>query len=390
MRMKLTKTAVGDLPATGKEYVVSDTDLPGFQVRVHADGRRTYHYRHKTKGGQWRRPKLGEWPTMTPDVARRAARDIQALVWQGHDPAGTRAAEQSAPTVADLWTEEQRRWPASKTAHARVVHESLWRLHILPVIGTRPVASVTPADVLACMEHAGPGKIVTGNRVRAALSSALNVAVDLEWCARNAATRVKPAQEPQRRSALSATELRRLGSAMTEFEQEGEPHRQAVALFRLLLLTGARRGEWLNARVADLDVEQAVLHVPQNKEGNPDKTIPLGAAALAIARDVATRARGGVWLFPGRTTGRPAYPPQWAWQEVRRRAGLPGLHIHDLRHAFASAAVGLGYSLGQIGGVLGHSEETTTATYGYLLEDPRRALAASVADAIMAQMDSNE
>lgn len=72
---------------------------------------------------------------------------------------------------------------------------------------------------------------------------------------------------------------------------------------------------------------------------------------------------------------------------MRQAARLDHVHLHDLRHVFASAAVGMGYSLVQIGGVLGHSETATTATYGYLLDDPRKIIAEDVARGLAAMME---
>jgi len=61
---------------------------------------------------------------------------------------------------------------------------------------------------------------------------------------------------------------------------------------------------------------------------------------------------------------------QRPWRRIRRRAGLDDLRIHDLRHSFASSAVGMGESLPMIGKLLGHSQVQTTARYAHLADDP--------------------
>ena len=71
--------------------------------------------------------------------------------------------------------------------------------------------------------------------------------------------------------------------------------------------------------------------------------------------------------------------PRRHWAELKVAAKLPaGLNLHDLRHTYASAALGLEYSLAQIGGLLGQSNEATTAGYAYLLDDPRRDAAVKI------------
>ena len=60
------------------------------------------------------------------------------------------------------------------------------------------------------------------------------------------------------------------------------------------------------------------------------------------------------------------------WEAVRAEADLPGLRLHDLRHAFASVLASGGLSLPIIGALLGHSTPATTARYAHLLDDPLR------------------
>jgi site-specific recombinase XerD len=58
---------------------------------------------------------------------------------------------------------------------------------------------------------------------------------------------------------------------------------------------------------------------------------------------------------------------------LRTKAGLDDVRIHDLRHSFASIAVGSGMSLPMIGKLLGHTQPATTARYAHLGADPMRA-----------------
>lgn len=73
---------------------------------------------------------------------------------------------------------------------------------------------------------------------------------------------------------------------------------------------------------------------------------------------------------------------QKPWRRLRKRAGLDGLRIHDLRHSFASDALQLGEDLTMIGRLLGHTQVQTTARYAHLKTDPIRAAANKVSDAI--------
>jgi integrase len=67
-----------------------------------------------------------------------------------------------------------------------------------------------------------------------------------------------------------------------------------------------------------------------------------------------------------------------SWEGVRKAAGLEDVHLHDLRHSFASILVSAGLSLPLIGALLGHSNPQTTARYAHLMLDPLRDAAERV------------
>jgi site-specific recombinase XerD len=54
---------------------------------------------------------------------------------------------------------------------------------------------------------------------------------------------------------------------------------------------------------------------------------------------------------------------QSEWERIRRRAGLPGVRVHDLRHTYASFLVNQGISLFVVQGLLGHA---STQRYAHL------------------------
>jgi site-specific recombinase XerD len=77
------------------------------------------------------------------------------------------------------------------------------------------------------------------------------------------------------------------------------------------------------------------------------------------------------------------------WQRVRALAALRDLHLHDIRHAFASAAVAAGDSLYLVGKVLGHRNSSTTERYAHLVADPVLAVATRTADRLAELMSAN-
>ncbi|WP_369807130.1 tyrosine-type recombinase/integrase [Ancylobacter radicis] len=61
------------------------------------------------------------------------------------------------------------------------------------------------------------------------------------------------------------------------------------------------------------------------------------------------------------------------WEDVRAKAELPAVRIHDLRHTFASLLVSGGMTLPMIGKLLGHTQVQTTQRYAHLLDGPLRS-----------------
>jgi integrase len=60
------------------------------------------------------------------------------------------------------------------------------------------------------------------------------------------------------------------------------------------------------------------------------------------------------------------------WEDVCKKAKLPGVRVHDLRHSYASLLASAGLSLPIIGALLGHTQAATTQRYAHLLDDPLR------------------
>jgi len=74
---------------------------------------------------------------------------------------------------------------------------------------------------------------------------------------------------------------------------------------------------------------------------------------------------------------------------VIERAEIEHIRIHDLRHSFASFAIGQGASLVVIGSQLGHSSITTTQRYAHLANDPIRKMTEKTANSIAEALSNN-
>jgi len=352
--------------------VLRDAVVPGLQLRVFPTKRAFYIY-YRTRSGIQRKPKIGDWPTLTIDQARHIAKGWIAEAHNGGDPSKARHDSINAPTLADLRERYMARHGAKKKTGER--DRASFVNHIEPIMGSKTkVADITSADIERFMDKmAAKGAPVQGNRCLSLLSKALNLAVKWGWRTDNPAKGGDRHPEKKRRRYLTPDEYRALGLALAALEAESPG---GVAAIRVMLLTGARLGEIVGARREWL--RDGVLHLPDSKTGEKDIHIP--AAALAIIE--------ATLPIDGSLVGIRSRPSK-VWDKALTMAGITDLRLHDLRHSFASQALASGLTLPQIGELLGHKSTQTTKRYAHLEDELKKEAAGMVADRLMIRLQNN-
>jgi hypothetical protein len=175
-------------------------------------------------------------------------------------------------------------------------------------------------------------------------------------------------KEHKRERYLSAEEMRRLGETLRMVEEARLCSAFAVAAFRLLILTGARLGEIRDCKWEYVRLDQGIIRLPDSKTG--PKFIHLGRSTIDLLRTLPRKEGNPYLICSEHKPDEPIYDLQTTWQKIRKWAGIEDVHIHDLRHTFASNAVAMGMSLPMIGKLLGHTQTQTTARYAHLALDP--------------------
>lgn len=116
-----------------------------------------------------------------------------------------------------------------------------------------------------------------------------------------------------------------------------------------------------------VDIERRQWLIPESKTGKP-RRVPLSKAAIDILNAVPKFDKCS-YVVANPETKKPFVTIKHAWQTARDEAKLPGLRLHDLRHAAASAMVGAGVDLYAVGRVLGHADHKSTMRYAHLAND---------------------
>jgi len=381
--VSLTKRAIDGLEQTDTRYFAWDDDPKGFGVRVAPGGRKTFVVDYVTESGRRRRPAIGVYGELTVDQARKKARRILAAVSDGADPLAEKQEKRSGLTVkefSELYTKEMK--PKKRPASQRMDEMNL-RLHILPNIKSLKIADVNRQDV-ASMHSKMSDKPVQANRVLALLSHMLNTAQD--WGYRpegtNPCRHVKKYKEETRERYLTPDELKTLGEVLKAKEAKSASCVRAV---RLLLLTGMRRDEVLTLKWEYVDLRQCVINLPETKTGK--RTVPLGGAAVRLLKDAPT---DNEWVIPStRRKGRHLVNLNDFWLDVREKAEIEDVRLHDLRHCFGSFGAQAGLSVPLVAGLLGHKEWRTSQRYAHV--DPALAHAADlVSGEIAAALEGRE
>jgi len=263
---------------------------------------------------------------------------------------------------------------------------------ILPALGRRKVAAVGRQDIERLQgKITKAGKPRRANSVRSVVSTLFAQAILWQMRTDNPATGVKGNPEPGRERYLTAEELERL---MTVLDRWRERRPDSVDAITLAVLTGARRGEILAMRWAELNLDEAIWAKPaaSTKQRRAHR-VPLSPDAVAVLRRrQEERVAGGKivrlredHVFGGGGSKTHSNTLERDWYVIRAAAGLEDVRFHDLRHSFASVLAGAGLSLPVIGAMLGHSKPATTQRYAHLADAPLREAAEIVAKAAAAR-----
>jgi integrase len=286
-------------------------------------------------------------------------------------------------------------------------YRSLLEGHVIPVVGSRKLAELQPADVrlmLAKMEAKGLGP-TTRSHARGALRAALNDALRDGLVERNAASLVRiPAPRTRKLRALSDDEMRGILDAV-----RGD---RLGPLFLFIAATGCRLGEALGLRWRDVHEERDEVEFAQTlarlggrdvwsrpKTDTSERVFPITAgvrAALDAQRELQESGGTGAppqFLPDGGTAHGPLVftaldggPLSGTFVTHRlgdllEAAELPKLRTHDLRHLFVSSLFAKGVPLEVIGSLIGHkSPAVTRAVYLHLRTDQKAAAAGKLDD----------
>ena len=369
--MALTERSIDAIicPQGKKQAFIWDEQLKGFGLRVTAGGSKAFIVQYRVNGLE-RRVTIGKHPAMKAAAARRTALRMLSDASIGVDHALEKARRRR--TWKELWDWYDANVLIDKSQGYRHSCRNNWNLHLHPLLGARSVAATTYSDIETVKSKLG--RRTTTNRCLALLSSMANRAIRLGWTDRNPAQGVERIKEKGRQRYLTQEEVTRLLQAA-----DGNRAEDAI---RLLLLTGARVSELLRTRWADLDLSRGLWTKPDTKSGE-SVSVPLNATAIEILT-ARSEEVDSEFVFPNPSGTGPQGSIRRQWLKVVKQANIKDFRLHDLRHSHASMLVNSGFNLHDVGALLGHKSQRTTARYAHLSTDRLRSAVDSVAQNVVA------
>jgi len=364
--MHLTDNIIKRLPTPERDNRITfDGAVKGFGIRITAGGAKTFVLAYR-RDGQQRRYNIGAFGAWNTTQAREEAKRLKRAVDAGGDPSSEREDSRTAPTMVALAERFITDYLPRKRPSTQRVYSQQIKADILPALGTRKVAAVSHADVDR-FHHAMRDRPTHANRTLAVLSKMFSLAAKWGWRIDNPCKSVERFGENKRTRYLTGPELARLSAALAELRDQS-----AADAIRLLLLTGARRGELLAAKWGDIDLDGRTWIKPASSTKQKlEHRVPLSAPARQLLAEMRARAETE-FLFPAARGGGHRPHINEAWIRLRKTAKLGGVRLHDLRHSYASVLASAGMSLPVIGSLLGHATPVTTARYSHLFDDVRR------------------
>ena len=268
--------------------------------------------------------------------------------------------------------------------------------NIKPYLGNRPVGKITREDVQKLYRelqrngrqeyHPEHGHKLSGStirRIHGIFHEAMDAAVRENLIARNPTEGITlPKKKVAAKQVLNDAQLERFMEVIQE-------DRIWHDFFYTELTTGLRRGEICGLMWSDFDEVHGTLSVRrtihiqkggglvtgETKTGMGKRTITLPPSTSQLLAQRKKRSYSQ-WIFPNPLQPEKPANPNAAYKHLKvllKKAGLPSIRFHDLRHTFATHALASGVDAKTLSGILGHTQASFTLdTYTHVTGDMQK------------------
>jgi len=336
---------------------INDDQVTGLHVRVTPSGKKAFYLYYRTQHGIPRRPKLGDYGTLSLADARRIARDMKMKVAEGRDPSREKQLSKDEPDMQALFLKAFAEHWSKRVPEYRKEVERIWYKDIAPRVGKLRVKDVSYQDCRQVHESS------KNNHALAILSKLLRLAETYEMrpVRSNPCDAVERRRGRKRKRFATPKEISAIGQLLTKYIDQYPEH---VAFLYVMMFSGARPTEIGRATP---DQVRPIEHngqtfgvlewdIGKNKDARSIYLPPQAMAALA-------RLPQDRKLLCGIKT------PRTLWRIIRKEAGCQDLWARDWRRTFTTVGLGSGQQLDMLAELLGHRDVQTTKIYAKLMEE---------------------
>jgi len=380
-RVDLTQNFVDSAKCSPDERKKDYTDriTKGLVLEVRPTGGKTYYLRYTNERGKQRMYRLADAKILTLAQVRKKCLPILSQLEMGQDPCEIKAELRKTQTFGQF-IEDQYLPHVKVYKRSWTTDVSLLKNHLLPRFADRYLDEIKREDIRKMHQDRKNSGAAAGsaNRLLIMMRHVFNLA--LKWevpgIKANPCHGVPLLEENnQLERYLTIDEAQRLYEAVCKSDNQ-----MLRYIVPMLILTGARKREVLDAKWADFNLERKSWRIPMTKSGKA-RHVPLSDGALTVLSTV-PKLPGCDWVFPNPATGKPFVAVFYSWDTARKMAGLADVRMHDLRHSFASLLINSGRTLYEVQRLLGHTQVKTTQRYSHLSQDTLLAAANAATKAV--------
>lgn len=355
-----------------------DTKTHGLLLKVLKSGKKSFYLRYKNARGKTVEKLLSSADATVLSLcdARSLASKYLSQIALGVDPFALQQALKQVPLVSSFIMDSY--LPFVKNyKKSWSTDECLIRNHLIPAFGKKYMDEVSKKDVIQFISsHAKTHKNGSVNRVIILLRYIYNLAIKWEsiGVSKNPTTGIPLLEENNKKERyLTPNEANKLIMSLKDSD-----NKMLQFIIPMLILTGARKNEVLQAKWEDFNLDKMIWRIPITKSGKA-RHVPISEGVLNLLQLVP---RNCAHVFANPKTCKPFVSIFSSWNTARRLVGLEDVRIHDLRHSFASFLVNNGRSIYEVQKILGHTQIKTTQRYSHLSNESLISAANVVCDAV--------
>ena len=339
------------------QQIIWDDQIKGFGVRIYSSGKRVFIIQIRDKGKQQHKKTIGDINILTLKQARDEAKRILSLIHLGHDPFAKEKDIYFKNFINEYIEKVSSR---TKSIKSQLNEKSLYKVYLIPYFGNLRLSQINKNKLRKLMFDM-ECKPVMANKAHNLLSHMFNIAIEWGLLNENPIKGIKKYPEERRNVFLNFEQIEELINVLNK---DGSISAKAI---KMMILTGARKSEVLNATFDQFDLINHYWNKPYHStKQRKTHTVPMSDKVIEIVTSL-RKQQNGQYLFAN-FKGQPMQDIKKKWQKIRLEINMPHLRLHDLRHSFASFMANKGIPVRLISELLGHSNIQTTLRYAHVFD----------------------